>query len=211
MNRPDLSFYLVLDRKLCGDYGMIATALDAAAAGATMIQLRDKEASTASMIETGRALKAALAGSRVKLIVNDDVEAALAIEADGLHIGQDDGDPQLIRARIGHEMLLGLSAETEELAARIDPAIVDHAGIGPVFATPVKPDHKPPIGFAGLARLVAAARVPVVAIGGLQTAHVADVFAAGADGIAVVSAICGQPSPFEAARALDAEIRKFKR
>jgi thiamine-phosphate pyrophosphorylase len=157
------------------------------------------------MIETGRALKTALSGTRARLIVNDDVEAAIAIGADGLHIGQEDMDASSARGLIGHDMILGLSVETEALVAAIDPAIVDYAGIGPVFATPT---NELPIGFDGLARLVQICPVPSVAIGGLKAAHVGDVFAAGADGLAVVSAICGTPDPEAAARDIAKNIGK---
>ena len=108
-------------------------------------------------------------------------------------------------------MILGLSVETEALAAGIDPAIVDYAGIGPVFATSTKADHKEPTGFAGLARLVRVCPVPAVAIGGLKAAHVGDVFAAGANGLAVVSAICGTRDPEAAAREIAENIKKVHR
>jgi len=211
MRTIDLSLYLVLDPGLCADFGMVETARAAVAGGASVVQLRDKHADTALMIETGRALKAALSGTGALLIVNDDVEAAVAIGADGLHIGQEDMDAPTARARIGDDMVLGLSVETEALAAGVDPAIVDYAGIGPVFATSTKADHKEPTGFPGLARLVRVCPVPAVAIGGLKAAHVGDVFAAGADGLAVVSAICGTRDPEAAAREIAENIRKVHR
>jgi len=211
MRTIDLSLYLVLDPGLCAGFGMVETARAAVAGGASVVQLRDKHADTPLMIETGRALKAALSGTGALLIVNDDVEAAVAIGADGLHIGQEDMDAPTARARIGDDMILGLSVETEVLAAGVDPAIVDYAGIGPVFATSTKADHKEPIGFAGLARLVRICPVPAVAIGGLKAAHVGDVFAAGADGLAVVSAICGTRDPEAAAREIAENIRKVHR
>jgi thiamine-phosphate pyrophosphorylase len=206
----DLSLYLVLDPDLCADRGMIDVAREAVAGGVTMVQLRDKHASTAELIETGKALKSALSGSRALLVVNDDVEAAVAIGADGLHIGQEDGDAHAARAAIGPGMILGLSVETEALAARVDPAVVDYVGVGPVFATPTKPGHKDPIGFDGLARIVAAAPVPAVAIGGLKAAHARDTITAGAMGLAVVSAICGQPDPRRAAGLIAAAIRSAR-
>jgi thiamine-phosphate pyrophosphorylase len=211
MTRLDLSLYLVLDPDLCADRGMVETARAAVAGGATVVQLRDKHADTARTIETGRALKAALAGTGALVVINDDVEAAIAIGADGLHIGQDDMGAYAARQRIGTEMILGLSVETEALAASVDPELVNYAGIGPVFATPTKPDHKQPIGIAGLARLVEVCPVPAVAIGGLKAGHVRDVFAAGADGLAVVSAICGTPDPEAAARGFIDLIRKGAR
>jgi thiamine-phosphate pyrophosphorylase len=207
MRKPfDLSLYLVLDPDLCGPMGMVETTRAAVAGGVTMVQLRDKHASTAEMIETGRALQAVLAGTGVPLVVNDDVEAAIALDADGLHVGQDDCDARSARARIGSDMILGVSVETEALAAALDPAIVDYAGVGPVFSTATKPDHKEPIGLGGLARLVAASPVPTVAISGLKAEHAASVLAAGADGLAVVSAICGKPDPRRAAMAIAGAI-----
>ncbi|OWV74561.1 thiamine-phosphate synthase [Rhizobium sp. R339] len=210
MKRFDLSLYLVLDPDLCAGIGMVETARLAAAGGATMVQLRDKHAGTARMIETGQALKQVLDGTGALLIVNDDVEAAIAIGADGLHIGQDDMDARDARQMIGPGMILGLSVETAQLAGAVDPDIVDYTGVGPVFATPTKADHKQPIGFDGLARLVQSSPVPSVAIGGLKAEHVAGVFAAGAEGLAVVSAICGVPDPEAATRRIEAEIRKVR-
>ena len=210
MKSFDLSLYLVLDPVLCADIGMVETARAAVAAGATIVQLRDKHASTSAMIETGLALKQALAGSNALLIVNDDVDAAIAIGADGVHIGQEDLDADNTRRLIGPDMILGLSVETEALASAIDASIVDYAGIGPIFATPTKPDHKQPIGFDGLARIIKLCPVPTVAIGGLKAEHAAEALAAGADGLAVVSAICGKPDP-AAATALIADAIKEAR
>jgi thiamine-phosphate pyrophosphorylase len=210
MKSFDLSLYLVLDPVLCADIGMVETARAAVAGGATVVQLRDKHASTASMIETGRELKRALAGTKARLIVNDNAEAAVALDADGLHIGQDDMDARAARRLIGPDMILGLSVETEALAAAIDPSVVDYAGIGPIFATPTKPDHKQPIGFAGLARMVDLCPVPSVAIGGLKAEHAAGALLAGADGLAVVSAVCGTPDPRAAAAEIAKAIRKAR-
>ncbi|TAV44135.1 thiamine phosphate synthase (plasmid) [Rhizobium leguminosarum] len=210
MKALDLSLYLVLDPDLCAGIGMVETARHAVAGGATMVQLRDKHAGTIRMIETGRALKQALDGTGSLLIVNDDVEAAIAIGADGLHIGQEDMDAMRARTMIGPDMILGLSVESEALAGAVDPDLVDYTGVGPVFATPTKADHKQPIGFDGLARLVKASPVPSVAIGGLKADHVAQVFAAGAEGLAVVSAIFGTPDPEAATRRIAAEIRKVR-
>ncbi|MBY5426858.1 thiamine phosphate synthase [Rhizobium leguminosarum] len=210
MKAFDLSLYLVLDPDLCAGIGMVETARLAVAGGATMVQLRDKHAGTIRMIETGRALKQALDGTGALLIVNDDVEAAIAIGADGLHIGQEDMDARKARAMVGAEMILGLSVESEALANAVDPDLIDYTGVGPVFATPTKADHKQPIGFDGLARLVKASPVPSVAIGGLKADHIAEVFAAGASGLAVVSAICGTPDPEAATRRIAAEFRKVR-
>jgi thiamine-phosphate pyrophosphorylase len=210
MKSFDLSLYLVLDPDLCQPIGMVETARLAVAGGVTMVQLRDKQAGTARMIETGRALMQVLAGTGVPLIVNDDIEAAIAIGAHGIHVGQDDMTVAEVRARVGGERIIGLSVETGEGARAADAALVDYAGIGPVFPTATKLEHAPAIGFDGLAKLVALSPVPVVAIGGLKVQHAAPALKAGAHGIAVVSAICGQPDPRAAAAALVEEIRKAR-
>lgn len=198
----DLSVYLILDPDLCVAAGMVETAQAAVAGGATAVQLRHKTASTAERVVLGQALKAALAGTGAVLIVNDDAEAARAIGADGVHVGQEDMAPADVRALVGPDMALGLSVESVDAARAVDPSVVDHVGAGPVFATPTKRDHKTPIGFDGLAKVIAAAPVPAVAIGGVKAEHAREVRAAGASGMAVVSAICGQPDPEAAARAV---------
>jgi thiamine-phosphate pyrophosphorylase len=202
MSRFDLSLYLVLDPMLSEPFGMIETARRAVGGGATMVQLRDKTATTGEMVETGRLLKLALAGTNARLIVNDDVEAALAIGADGVHIGQSDLGVLATRDRIGPEMLLGLSIGSVMEAEALDLTLVDYVGVGPVFPTATKPGHPPAIGIEGLRAVIHATHLPAVAIGGIKLDHVSEILATGAKGVAVVSAICGQPDPEVAARAL---------
>lgn len=211
MRSIDLSVYLVLDTALVPPGQAVAVALAAVRGGATAVQLRAKQATTAERTAVAVALRAALGGTGVPLIVNDDAAAAVAAGADGLHIGQDDLDPAAARALIGPDRVLGLSVETVAAAARVDPALVDHVGAGPVFATPTKPDHKQPIGFEGLARIVAASPVSAVAIGGLHAAHAAPVLEAGARGLAVVSAICAAADPEAAARTIARAVREAGR
>jgi thiamine-phosphate pyrophosphorylase len=138
--------------------------------------------------------------------VNDRVEVALAARAHGLHIGQGDGDAGAIRRRLPPEMLLGLSVETEAQARRI-PAGVDYIGAGPVRATATKPDHAAPFGFDGLARISAASGLPAYAIGGIGAGDARAVKAAGAVGMAVVSAVARAADPEAATRALITEWR----
>ena len=209
--RFDLSLYLVLDPGLCAEAGMVETARAAVAGGVTMVQLRDKHATTAARIEAGRALKAALASTGALLIVNDDVEAVIAIGADGLHVGQDDFAPQEARARVGRDMVLGVSAETEVFAAGIDAEIVDYAGAGAGFrhADQAGPqgnrsgwaDWRAGRGLAGAGgRHWRAEGWPCGRRAG-----------GGAQGLAVVSAICGQPDPQAAARRIADEIEAWRR
>ncbi|PRY25451.1 thiamine-phosphate diphosphorylase [Aliiruegeria haliotis] len=204
----DLSVYLVLDPGLCAAYGMADTTRAAVTAGVRTVQLRHKTASTAEMVAIGRQVQAVLAGTGSKLVVNDDVAAAIELQADALHIGQGDMPPEQARHRIGPDMILGLSVENVANASAVDPAIVDYVGVGPVFATATKSDHATPLGFDGLARVVAECPVPAVAIGGLGAEHAGPVLAAGAEGLAVVSAICGQPKPEAASRKLIEAVQR---
>ncbi|MDO6590159.1 thiamine phosphate synthase [Loktanella sp. D2R18] len=197
--RQKLRLYLVADTTLCGVDGLVDTVTRAVAGGVSFVQLRAKDATTPERVEMARDLKAALAGTGVPLLINDDVSAAIAADVDGAHIGQGDGAPAKARALLGPEKILGLSCETPQTVRAADPDIVDYLGLGPVFSTPTKADHKAPIGFDGLARMVQLTDLPCVAIGGLKAAHQPRVFAAGADGQAVVSAICGQDDPKAAA------------
>ncbi|TFH87740.1 thiamine phosphate synthase [Billgrantia azerbaijanica] len=197
----DLSLYLVTDPRLCAERGLVETVVAAVRGGVTLVQLRDKHASDGELIDQARRLKAALAGSGVPLIINDRLAVAVESGADGVHLGQEDGDAVAARAALGERAILGRSVQTHDQLARLDPTPLDYLGLGPVFATATKHDHAEPLGFAGLASLVAASPLPAVAIGGLKAEHAAAVRAAGARGPAVISAICGQPDPEAAARA----------
>ncbi|WP_104203325.1 thiamine phosphate synthase [Billgrantia saliphila] len=203
--RLDLSLYLVTDPELCARHGLVETVVAAVRGGVTLVQLRDKHASDAEMIDQARRLKMALAGSGVPLIVNDRLAVAVESGADGLHLGQDDGDVAAARSALGERAILGLSIQNHEQLSRLDPAPLDYLGLGPVFATSTKRNHAAPLGFEGLASLVAASPLPAVAIGGLKAEHATRVRAAGAEGPAVISAICGQPDPEAAARAFFAK------
>ena len=200
--RPfDLSLYLVLDPELCAEIGMVQTARLAVEGGVSFVQMRHKTASTAERVALTQEVMAAVNG-RVPVVVNDDVEAALAAGADGAHIGQEDGDPRAAREVLGADKILGLSVETPQVAQAVDRDVVDYVGVGPVFATPTKEDHKAPTGWDGYRAIleVLPPGMPNVAIGGLKAQHRADALKSGADGLAVVSAICGQPDPRAAAR-----------
>jgi thiamine-phosphate pyrophosphorylase len=206
----DLSVYLVTDAAQCQPLGVIETVAAALRGGVTAVQLRDKHASDAELVALGRALRERMEGSGVPLIVNDRVEVAAAIGAGGLHVGQSDAGIHEARERLGPEAILGLSVQTVEHAGAVDSRLVDYVGIGPVFATPTKPDHAPPLGFDGLAKVCAASPVPAVAIGGLGAEHLVSVLAAGAVGAALVSAICSAADPEKAARALAEASRRAR-
>lgn len=180
--------------------------LAAARGGATMIQVRDKSMCDAEFGALVVRLLPAVSALGARLIVNDRAEVAMQTGAHGLHIGQTDGDPAEIRRRLPATMMLGLSIETEE-QCRYIPEGVAYIGAGPVRATKTKPDHATPVGFDGLARIVAAAGRPTYAIGGLGHGDAARLKAIGAAGLAVVSAVVRAPDPQAATAALIAEWR----
>ncbi len=209
----DLTLYLVVGGDALGGRPLDEVVAAAVSGGVTLVQLREKTRTDAQIVELARALKNLLGPLDVPLIVNDRVEVAQAAGADGVHLGQDDLDAARARAILGLDKLIGVSAGTAVEAARVDKASADYVGIGSVYATPTKPDAGAPIGVAGLGALAAAlAPLPAVAIGGIGAGNAAEVMASGAaDGIAVVSAICGAEDPEAAARALRREIEAGRR
>ena len=190
---PDLTLYLVLDPVLCGGSdGMVQTARQAAQAGGTCVQLRAPNWSTQALVDCGLKLKRVLSPYGVPLIVNNDVKAAEIIGASGVHVGQSDMNPRKARALLGKGAVIGLSITRYEEIGTLDPTVVDYAGVGPVYATSTKKDAAPAMGPDVLRRIIENLSVPVVAIGGIGVAQAPEMRCAGARGIAVVSAICGQ-------------------
>ena len=199
--------YLVTDRGCCGDRSLEAVVAQAVQGGAACVQLREKHLATGAFVELARALKALLAPAGVPLIINDRLDGALAAGADGVHVGQADMPCAVVRQYLGPRAIIGLSVETWADVERAREQDVDYLGVSPVFDTPTKTDTKPAWGLDGLRRIRACARQPLVAIGGLNLGNVAEVVLAGADGIAVVSAICASADPLRAARELDERIQ----
>lgn len=196
----DLSLYLVTDPALCAERGLEATVMAAVRGGVSVVQLRDKHASDEEMIAQAIRLKALLDEYEVPLIINDRIEVALASGADGLHIGQSDGDPVEARRRLGEDALIGLSVQTLEQLKAVDVERIDYLGLGPVHTTPTKPDHAAPLGIEGLTQLVRSSPLPTVAIGGISLANAGEVMTSGTDGLAVVSALCSAEDPAAAAQ-----------
>jgi thiamine-phosphate pyrophosphorylase len=206
-----LSLYLITDPQLCANIGIEQTVEAAIKGGVTMVQLRDKHASTEDRVALACRLKPVCITYGVALVINDDVEAAQISDVDGVHIGQGDLCVSLARQIIGADKIIGLSVETVSAAKKVSDKLVDYVGVSPVYATPTKHDHKQPIGFDGLAKICAASSVYTVAVGGLKLTDCHDVLAAGANGIAVVSAICGQNDPHAASIAFAKSLAGFER
>ncbi len=203
---PDLSLYLIAGPEAVGGRDLLAVVAAAVQGGVSLVQLRDKTAADEALIEQARALKALLSPLGVPLIVNDRLEVALAAEADGLHLGQEDVAPARARAALGPGRILGVSAGDAEEAKIADPAVVDSVGVGPVYPTGSKADAGDAIGLDGLRALRALLPLPMVAIGGIDETTAAEVMACGVEGVAVFSAICAAADPRAAARALRRRI-----
>lgn len=207
--RPiDMRVYLITDAPQCEQIGITATVEAAVRGGVTAVQLRDSTASDIDFIRMGRELSAVLKGSGVPLIIDDRVELVAAIGADGAHVGQSDLPAQDARRILGPHALLGLSVSRQseiEVARNFPDGTIDYLGVGPVWVTSSKPNHGPTIGLPGLRELAAASPWPVVAIGGITVERMASVRRSGADGGAVISAVCGRHDPQAASAALMAQ------
>lgn len=210
----DLSLYLVTDPELCGDRGVIETVRQAVDGGVRIVQLRDKTATdaetTAQLVELSRVID-----GRAALVVNDRLDAAVAARAqgarvDGVHLGQ--GDESVLRAReaLGPDSIIGLTANSPEHLAvvhALPPGTVDYLGVGVIRPTSTKPDHPPALGIEGFRALIASTALPCVAIGGVGIDDTERLRAAGAAGLAVVSALCAAADPAQEAAAF---VRRWR-
>ena len=206
-----LILYLITDPHLCENIGVEQTVEAAVKGGATMVQLRDKNASTEDRVALACRLKPICTNYGAVLVINDDADAAQISDVDGVHIGQGDIGVGQARQTVGSDKIVGLSVETIAAAKKVSARLVDYVGISPVYATPTKYDHKQPIGFDGLARICAASSVYAVAVGGLKHTDCYHVLASGANGMAVVSAICGQNDPYAASMTLAKSLASYER
>ena len=203
----DYSLYLVTDRTLSLGRSTVEVVRAAIRGGVSCVQLREKGCSTREFMDEARLLKALLAGTGVPLFINDRLDVALAVGADGVHLGQNDLAIADARRLVGNRMIIGISAESVADAVRAEAEGADYIGASPVFTTPTKTDTAPPLGLAGLRAIRRAVQLPLVAIGGINADNAAQVLRAGADGLAVVSAIVSAPCPRTAAAGLRQRIQ----
>lgn len=208
MGLPVGRLHVLTDTVLQRHFSHVELAELALAGGADVIQFRQKTGSTREMIEQARAMRALCARAGAPLIVNDRLDVALAAEADGVHLGQDDFPLELARAILGPEKIIGGSAATMEEARLCLAQGADYVGFGPVFPTGSKADAGPVSGLAVLAAVAREIPLPIIAIGGVGAANAADVRAHGAHGLAVISAVCCRPDPAAAARELRAAWKR---
>jgi thiamine-phosphate pyrophosphorylase len=203
--RVDLRCYAIVDPEVSGGHELPDLCRMLAAGGVTLVQLRDKLSDTRVMVNRARAIKAAL-GS-VPLLINDRVDVALAIGADGVHIGWDDMAPADARALLGPDPIIGLTINSPQRAEAADLRLIDYAGVGGVYGTTSKATKNSPIGLAGLARVIDTLKrrkhdFPTCGIAGINAGNAAPVIEAGADGVSVISALSTATDP----RAATAEL-----
>lgn len=203
----DLRLYALVDPDRAGPHTLPELSRQVVDGGATLLQLRDKTGSTRRMVAAARAIKAAVAGSGVPLLINDRIDVALAAGADGVHIGWDDIEPFDARRLLGPDAIIGLSMKTVAQAEAAPLALLDYVCVGGVFATTSKDNPDPPIGVDGLRTILGAVRarapdLPIGAIAGIDASNAADVVRAGVDGVAVISALSLAPDPKAAAAEL---------
>lgn len=197
-----MALYLVTDRDVADGRNMEEIVKEAVEGGVTIVQLREKNIDTKEFVALGKRLKTILSVYGVPLIINDRIDVALAIDADGVHIGQSDMPYAIARRLLGYDKIIGLSIENHAELEEANTLDVDYVAISPIFSTPTKTDTAEPWGLNGAKEFVLQSRHPVVAIGGINMDNAADVFGTGVDGIAVVSAIIGADSPKSAAKQL---------
>lgn len=207
----NVSLYVVTDRGLAQGRTHEEVARHAYAGGANLLQLRDKTASHRTLYRTALAVQALARHYGATFIVNDHIDVALAADADGVHVGQDDMPTHTARRLLGPRKILGVSVENGEQAAQAEADGADYIAIGPIYeARGTKSDAGAPVGTAAIVDVRRHTRLPLVAIGGIKREHIPAVIAAGADGIAVVSAIVAAPDIEVATRALAQELARSK-
>jgi thiamine-phosphate pyrophosphorylase len=198
----DWTLYVVTDSRLIGPRPLAEVVAAAIRGGAGIIQYREKNLDTRHMIESAEGLRRVCRQMGALFLVNDRLDVALAVDADGVHLGRNDMPVHIARRLLGKCKLLGVSIQD---GAGMDEAVragADYLSLSPVFATPTKPDHEEPLGLEAVRRLSAQSMLPVVAIGGINHTNVADVMRTGVKGVCVISAVLTAPDPELAAREL---------
>ena len=197
----DYSLYLCTDRRLMTSATIEESVEAALKGGTTVIQLREKDCSSKEFYELGLRVKKITTAYNVPLIINDRVDIALAVHADGVHVGQGDLPCKVVREIVGPDMLVGVSAATLSEAIQAEKDGADYLGVGAMYATNTKTDTRP-VSMEELLKIRAAVNIPIVVIGGINRNTLGNFKGTGVDGLAVVSAIVAQPDPEAAAKEL---------
>lgn len=206
-----LDLYLVTDRDLSLGRSLTEIIERAVMGGVTMVQLREKNATTGQFIQEALHIKPILRKHHIPLIINDRLDVAMAIDADGVHLGQSDMHWQMARTLLGPEKIIGLSIENVDQLTEANNADIDYIGISPVFTTPTKKELSKGLGLPGTTEIAGLSKHPSVAIGGINATNAADIIGTGTQGISVVSAICSAEDPETAAKELSDIIKQVNK
>jgi thiamine-phosphate pyrophosphorylase len=206
----DYSLYLVTDRGLARGRAILEIVTAAVDGGVTVVQLREKDCSTLDFIEQALTIKEFLKNRGVPFIINDRIDVAQAVNADGVHLGQTDMPLEMAKRILGNSMMIGISVESLADAIEAEKGGADYLGVSPIYTTPTKIDTAPALGLEGLKKIREAVKLPLVGIGGLNRENSAEVIRSGADGVAVVSAIVAADDPQAAANDLKQVIKEAR-
>ena len=207
MKKANWTLCLIADVEAAGRRKMTSLIDKAVGAGATLVQLRSKKLSSRHFLELALQTSEVLRRKNVPLIINDRLDIALACDASGVHLGQEDLPLHLARKQLGGRRIIGITVNTAEEAIEAESSGADYLGVGPVFFTPTKERLKPVLGLEGLRAIRKKVGIPILAVGGINAENAAEVMATGVDGIAVVSAILGSKDVQAATRKLLRAIR----
>lgn len=205
----DCWLYVIIDRDALRGRDPLEVAEAALRGGADLVQWRDKKATDPRFLEVADALRDLTRRMKSILVVNDRVDAACRVGADGVHVGQGDLSIAQVRRQVGDSMFIGCSTHSLDQAREAEGAGADYIGVGPVFATPTKPDAQP-VGLQLIERIHRVIRIPWFAIGGIDFDKIPEVLSAGASRVAVVRAVAGADDPSAAARALKKQMSSFQ-
>ena len=208
--KVDYSLYLVTDRVLSRGRSNLEVIRAALRGGVTVVQLREKEAATKEFFQQGLRIRDYLRQQDIPLIINDRIDIALALEADGVHLGQDDMPVGIARRILGSDKIIGASVFTVDEAMAAEAMGADYLGLSPIFVSETKPELVAQVGLEGIAPIKKSVRIPVVGIGAMNQTNAYEAIKAGLDGVAVVSAICAQEDPAAAAEAIKTEVMRAK-
>jgi len=206
----DYALTLVTDRDSSLGRSSLEVVQEAVEGGVTLVQLREKAATTRAFYDEGWRIRGFLRSRGIPLIVNDRIDIALVLDAEGVHLGQDDMPVPVARQILGAHRIIGVSVFDAQEAREAERAGADYLGLSPIFLTATKPDLSRPIGLQGIPAIRQSVKIPLVGIGGLDETNAYDAVRAGLDGVAVVSAVCSRRHPKEAARAILGEVRRAK-
>ncbi len=208
--KVDYSLYLVTDRDLSLGRSNLEVIQAAVRGGVTLVQLREKEATTKEFYQEGLKIRAYLKARDIPLIINDRIDMALALDAEGVHLGQEDMPIDAARKILGPQKIIGASVFTPEEAKIAEALGADYLGLSPIFVTETKPELIQHLGIKGIPLLKEAVKIPVVGIGSMSESNAYEAVKAGLDGVAVVSAICSREDPRAAAEAIKKEVLRAK-